>query len=378
MGFAVFGFAVPVFVVAYLLIYFFAVELADGCRCRATRRSPRACGPSLQSLVLPSVALGLAYVALIARITRATMLDVLPEDYIRTARAKGVATDRVLLKHALKNAAVPIVTVIGIGIALLIAGVVITETVFNIPGLGRLVVDAVLKRDYPIIQGADHRVRRGQGAGEPAGRPLLHLPRSADPVLTWPSVAEDLAAAAAPLLAGAPPSGAIRRSPSARPAAGVLIVIARSRAADRRRSVQDRAGQPAAAAIGALVVRHRPARPRRLCPHGLRRPHLADRRPFGRGVLEPVGLAIGLAGGYYRRVDGLVMRLMDGLMAIPAILLAIALVTLTRPSVGIVIVAIFIPEMPRVVRLVRAVVLSIREPALHRRRDRRRHAARAS
>ena len=98
--------------------------------------------------------------ALIARITRASMLEVLPEDYIRTANAKGLATGRVLLLHALKNAAVPIVTVIGIGIALLIGGVVITETVFNIPGLGRLTVDAVLKRDYPIMQGADPGVRR--------------------------------------------------------------------------------------------------------------------------------------------------------------------------------------------------------------------------
>jgi peptide/nickel transport system permease protein len=109
--------------------------------------------PWLRNLVLPSVALGLAYVALIARITRATMLEVLSEDYMRTARAKGVAATPLLLKHALKNAAVPIVTVIGIGVALLIGGVVITETVFNIPGIGRLVVDAIARRDYPIIQG---------------------------------------------------------------------------------------------------------------------------------------------------------------------------------------------------------------------------------
>src|SRR3546814_10446990 len=95
----------------------------------------------------------MVYMALIARITRARMLGVLSEDYIRTARAKGVGTSSVLLRHALKNAAVPIVTVIGIGLAALISGVVLTETVFNIPGLGRLTVDAILKRDYPIIQG---------------------------------------------------------------------------------------------------------------------------------------------------------------------------------------------------------------------------------
>ena len=109
--------------------------------------------PWLESLILPSLALGITYMALIARITRASMLEVLAQDYIRTADSKGLSTSRVLLLHALKNASVPIVTVIGIGIALLISGVVITETVFNIPGLGRLTVDAVLKRDYPIVQG---------------------------------------------------------------------------------------------------------------------------------------------------------------------------------------------------------------------------------
>jgi peptide/nickel transport system permease protein len=152
MGAAVMGFSVPVFVVGYILVYFVALKgrwlpvqgytlLSDGF------------WPWLQHLVLPSFALGLAYVALIARITRAAMLDVLAEDYIRTASAKGVATVPMLLGHALKNAAVPIVTVIGIGVALLISGVVITESVFNIPGIGRLVVDAIARRDYPIIQG---------------------------------------------------------------------------------------------------------------------------------------------------------------------------------------------------------------------------------
>jgi peptide/nickel transport system permease protein len=152
MGFAVMGFSVPVFVVGYLLIFLFAIELKW---LPVQGYTPFAEGvlPWLRNLVLPSLALGLAYVALIARITRATMLDVLSEDYMRTARAKGVAATPLLLKHALKNAAVPIVTVIGIGVALLIGGVVITETVFNIPGIGRLVVDAIARRDYPIIQG---------------------------------------------------------------------------------------------------------------------------------------------------------------------------------------------------------------------------------
>ena len=99
------------------------------------------------------MALGLIYIALIARITRATMLDVLSQDYVRTARAKGVGQSAILYVHALKNAAVPIVTVIGLGVALLISGAVVTETVFAIPGLGRLTVDAILQRDYPVIQG---------------------------------------------------------------------------------------------------------------------------------------------------------------------------------------------------------------------------------
>jgi len=110
-------------------------------------------GPWFVNLVLPAIALGCVYIALIARTTRATMLEVLQQDYIRTARAKGLALPGILFIHALKNAAVPIVTVIGLGIALLIGGAVVTESVFAIPGLGRLTVDAILRRDYPVIQG---------------------------------------------------------------------------------------------------------------------------------------------------------------------------------------------------------------------------------
>ncbi len=152
MVISVVGFSVPTFVVGYLLIYLFAIELRWLPVQGYTPMSEGLDGWA-RNLVLPSIALGLAYIALIARITRASMLDVLSEDYIRTAKAKGVANESMLLKHALKNAGVPIVTVIGIGVALLISGVVITETVFNIPGIGRLVVDAIAKRDYPIIQG---------------------------------------------------------------------------------------------------------------------------------------------------------------------------------------------------------------------------------
>jgi peptide/nickel transport system permease protein len=142
---------VPVFVLGYLLIYLFAIELklfpVQGYRSIADGFAP-----FIHRLILPGVTLSVIYIALIARITRASVLDVLGEDYIRTAYAKGLTNRVVLMRHALRNAAVPIVTVIGIGVALLIGGVVVTESVFNIPGLGRLTVDAVLGRDYPTIQ----------------------------------------------------------------------------------------------------------------------------------------------------------------------------------------------------------------------------------
>jgi peptide/nickel transport system permease protein len=151
MVFAVLGFSVPVFVVGYALIYVVSLRL-DLLPVQGYVSFREGLWPFISHLILPSFTLGIAYIALIARITRASVLEVLTEDYIRTAHAKGLPERRVLVRHALRNAAVPIVTVIGIGVALLIGGVVVTETVYNIPGLGRLVVDAILKRDYPIIQ----------------------------------------------------------------------------------------------------------------------------------------------------------------------------------------------------------------------------------
>jgi peptide/nickel transport system permease protein len=152
MAFAVFGFSLPVFVVGYILAYVFALEL-EWLPVQGYTPLARGFWPWLENLILPSIALGCVYIALIARITRASMLEVLQQDYIRTARAKGLGQGGILFVHALKNAAVPIVTVIGIGIALLIGGAVVTESVFAIPGLGRLTVDAILRRDYPVIQG---------------------------------------------------------------------------------------------------------------------------------------------------------------------------------------------------------------------------------
>ena len=151
MGFSVLGFSMPSFVVAYLLIYLFAVWL-DWLPVQGYQRIAEGIGGWLRGLVLPSLTLSVIFVALIARMTRTSLLEVLSEDYIRTARAKGQTERKVLFRHALRNAAVPIVTVIGLGVALLIGGVIVTESVFTIPGLGRLTVDAVLARDYPTIQ----------------------------------------------------------------------------------------------------------------------------------------------------------------------------------------------------------------------------------
>jgi peptide/nickel transport system permease protein len=152
MTFAVFGFSLPVFVVGYVLAYVFALEF-EWLPVQGYTPLSQGVWPWLENLILPAVALGCVYIALIARITRASMLEVLQQDYIRTARAKGMGQRSILFIHALKNAAVPIVTVIGLGVALLIGGAVVTESVFAIPGLGRLTVDAILRRDYPVIQG---------------------------------------------------------------------------------------------------------------------------------------------------------------------------------------------------------------------------------
>ncbi|WP_298722108.1 ABC transporter permease [uncultured Ferrovibrio sp.] len=152
MALSVAGFSIPVFVLGYILIYFFSMKL-DLLPVQGFASLSEGILPFLERITLPMVTLSFIYIALFARITRAAMLEVLGEDYIRTAHAKGLKENVVLVKHALRNAAIPIVSVIGIGFALMIGGVVVTETVFNIPGVGRLVVDAVLARDYPIIQG---------------------------------------------------------------------------------------------------------------------------------------------------------------------------------------------------------------------------------
>jgi len=152
MALSVLAFSVPVFLIGYGLVIGFSLtlELLPVQGFVSLSEDPVA---FFRHLVLPTVALGLVYTALIARITRATMLETLNEDFIRTARAKGLGEPRVLILHSLKNASVPIVTTIGTGLALLIGGVVVTESVFAVPGIGRLTIDAVMQRDYPVIQG---------------------------------------------------------------------------------------------------------------------------------------------------------------------------------------------------------------------------------
>jgi peptide/nickel transport system permease protein len=152
MVLAVAGFSLPVFVLGYLLVYVLAIN-AQLFPVQGYTSFREGIVPFARSLVLPTLSLGMIYVALIARMTRASVIEVLNQDYVRTARAKGLTTPPILLIHALKNAAVPIVTTIGLGIALLISGVVVTETVFAIPGIGRLTVDAIVRKDYPVIQG---------------------------------------------------------------------------------------------------------------------------------------------------------------------------------------------------------------------------------
>lgn len=152
LGATVLGFSVPVFVVGYIVAYMFGLYLS-WLPVQGYRPISDGVWQFLQHMILPAIALSFPYIALIARMTRATMLEVLSQDYIRTARAKGVSRSAELYQHALGNAAVPIVTVVGLGVASLLGGAVVTESVFAIPGLGRLTIEAILRRDYPLIQG---------------------------------------------------------------------------------------------------------------------------------------------------------------------------------------------------------------------------------
>src|SRR3989442_589846 len=217
-------------------------------------------------MLLPAVSLGFNQSALIARIARSCMIEVLRQDYIRTARAKGLAERSVIFLHAFRNALVPVVTVIGITMAILIGGAVVTEIVFNIPGLGRLIISAILRRGYPGAHGGRLLTGPAPSPRQPLPRVLLHGRRVS-------------------LLVG-----------------GVTMVLA----------------------------------------------------SLGGGV-------IGVVAGSSRGLDLVIMRVMDGLMAFPAILLAIALMAVRGPGVWNVIFSLSIVYLPRTAMLIRSTALSVRE-----------------
>jgi peptide/nickel transport system permease protein len=146
------GFSLPVFVLGYILIFAFSIKLKL-LPVQGYQSFHQGLIPFLRSITLPTLTLGLVLIALLARMTRGCMIEVLRQDYIRTARAKGLAPPVILMLHALKNAGIPIITTVGVTFALLIGGVVVTESVFGIPGIGRLTVEAILQKDYPVIQG---------------------------------------------------------------------------------------------------------------------------------------------------------------------------------------------------------------------------------
>ena len=152
MALALLGLSVPNFLLGLLMILCFGVWLG-WLPVAGYATLETGIWPNLRSLIMPALALGLVQSALIARITRSSMLDVLREQYILSGRSKGLSERTVIYKHALKNAIIPTLTVIGITFALLVGGAVVIETVFNIPGLGRLIISAVLRRDYPVVQG---------------------------------------------------------------------------------------------------------------------------------------------------------------------------------------------------------------------------------
>lgn len=150
---AMLGLSLPTFWLGLLMILLFAVNLQwlPAAGYVSIKESPL---DTVRYLIMPALALGFSQAAVIARMTRASMLDSLREDFVRTARSKGLPEPRVILRHALRNAMLPVLTVIGLSIATVAGGVVVTETVFNIPGAGRLVIESVQRRDYPVIQGA--------------------------------------------------------------------------------------------------------------------------------------------------------------------------------------------------------------------------------
>ena len=362
MALSVIGFSVPVFVIGYVLIQIFAIDLR-WVPVQGFRSISAGFGPFFERIILPTCTLSFIYVALIARMTRASMLDVLGEDYVRTARAKGISETSVLLRHALRNAAVPVITVIGTGFALLISGVVVTESVFNLPGIGRLTVDAVLARDYPVIQAM---ILLTSGIYVAVNLLIDVAYTLLDPRISILMAIETLPEPSIPITTPFRPGlGFLTSTPIIASATICLALIVASAILAPWLSPHD-------PLLLAPAQRLKPASAQFLLgTDGYGRDELSRVLYGGRislliGVGAAVfsvgiGLVIGLISGFFRWVDAIMMRVMDGLMAIPSILLAIAVVSLSGASLMTVLAAITIPEVPRVARLVRSVVLSARE-----------------
>ncbi len=152
MGGSVLGFSIPGFFVGYVLVFLFSVQFRLF-PVQGFMSISESFGGFVRHMFLPSLTVSFALIAFLTRVTRATMIEVLAQDYIRTAQSKGVSSTRILFIHALRNASIPIVTILGFTISLLLGGVIVTETVFSLPGMGGLVVESISSRDYPIIQG---------------------------------------------------------------------------------------------------------------------------------------------------------------------------------------------------------------------------------
>jgi peptide/nickel transport system permease protein len=329
-------------------------------------------------MILPSITLSVGFIALIARITRASVLEVLNEDYIRTARAKGLSNRVVLMRHALRNAAVPILTVIGLGIAILIGGAVVTESVFGARPPHRRSRAEPRLPDHPD---GDPAVLRRLRRRQPADRHQLHHLRSEDPLLSaiTPEVVVDSASiAAASTKRKSLWRLAIRNSNVIVGGTILIVMLIVAILAPFLGTVDPTRIDPAA----------RNKKPDTVITYKLedgtqaKRTVIMGTDSLGRDVYSRVlygtrvslavgicvalcaiaiGVVIGLVSGYVRWADGIIMRVMDGLMAIPGILLAIALVSIWRAGLITVIFAIVVPDVPRVVRLVRSIVLTVRE-----------------
>jgi peptide/nickel transport system permease protein len=348
-GFAMLGASVPSFWFGLVLMQIFAVSMGwfpvSGYGDPGATLMER-----VHYLVLPSVVLGVLNSALIIRFTRASMLDVLGEDYVRTARAKGLSENVVVLKHALRNALVPIVTVLGLTVALMIGGAVVTETVFGLPGVGNLVVSAVLRRDYPVIQGAllviamiyvviNFLTDLLYMLVDPSGQVLsMKIPLTLRRLFGRKIV---LAAALVLLVVV------------------VTALVFRGCQAPIPTRPRSRSGCPRPRPNTCWAPTNWAATCSRASAFGARYSlTIAALTAMGSIVL---GTLFGLVAGFFRRLDAPIMRVVDAMMSFPDILLAIALVAILGPSMLNVVFALVLVYTPRVARVVRASTLVVRE-----------------